>query len=328
MQTNIEMTEFNNSNNKKQIHCKLTYNDQIRRFIFNGTEFAELRGHVSNLLSLPVDGFVLKYVDNESDLITITSNEDLNLALELSDKILRLVIESSPFSPTIAGTVFPQTTPTTATALPEHFGRGGGRGRCRGRGKYQYSRHSGWSNNYPQYPPQENGPYFNEDKQEKAKLRIQSKINFLKSSLEQIPADDWKRQALQMKIHRLEGRMLRWDAVSEKKWSKHQRKEEKKEKKDKKMEHKKLSPEALSEVQILKAQIATLKPVLYQLKATKKAKKGELELALQNGVGDKETVWNEILRLKESIHETQKQISALKDQIHSITKSPSIQDKI
>jgi len=103
MQTNIEMTEFNNTMNKKQIHCKLTYQDQIRRFIFNGTEFAELRGHVSNLLSLPVDGFVLKYVDNESDLITITSNEDLNLALELSDKILRLVIENSP---TATGTVF------------------------------------------------------------------------------------------------------------------------------------------------------------------------------------------------------------------------------
>jgi len=79
---------------KKQIHCKLTYKDQIRRFIFHGTEFAELRGHISNLLSLPLDGFVLKYVDNESDLITLTSNEDLSLALDISDKILRLIVES------------------------------------------------------------------------------------------------------------------------------------------------------------------------------------------------------------------------------------------
>jgi len=315
MQTNIEMTEFNNNINKKQIHCKLTYNDQIRRFIFNGTEFAELRGHVSNLLSLPVDGFVLKYVDNESDLITITSNEDLNLALELSDKILRLVIESSP-SPTPA-------TPQTQ----EIFGKGGcGRGRGRGRGHYHYSHHSGWNNNYPQYHPQEKGPYCNDDKQEKGKIRIQAKINFLKSTLEQFPADEWKRQALQMKIHRLEGRLLRWDAVCDKKMSRQKNKEEKKEKKEKKLEHKKLSPESLTQVQTLKAQIATLKPVLYQLKATKKVKKGELELSLQNGVGDKESIWNEILRLKESIHETQKQISALKDQIHTIAKSPSFQD--
>jgi len=94
------------------------------------------------------------------------------------------------------------------------------------------------------------------------------------------------------------------------------------------MEHKKLSPDALIQVQALKAQIVTLKPVLYQLKATKKVKKGELELALQDGIGDKEAIWNEILRLKESIHETQKQISALKDQIHSIAKAPFIQDKI
>jgi len=326
MQTNIEMTEFNNTMNKKQIHCKLTYQDQIRRFIFNGTEFAELRGHVSNLLSLLVDGFVLKYVDNESDLITITSNEDLNLALELSDKILRLVIENSP---TATGTVFHQT-PTPATSVPEYCGRGGGRGRGgRGRGHWHYSHQQGWSTNHPQYHSQEKGPYCQEDKQEKAKLRIQAKLTFLKSSLEQYPqADDWKRQALLMKIHRLEGRMLRWDAVSEKKMSKHKHKEEKKEKKEKKMEHKKLSPDALIQVQALKAQIVTLKPVLYQLKATKKVKKGELELALQNGIGDKEAIWNEILRLKESIHETQKQISALKDQIHSIAKAPFIQDKI
>jgi len=319
------MTEFNN--NKKQIHCKLTYNDQIRRFIFNGTEFADLRGHVSNLLSLPVDGFVLKYVDNESDLITITSNEDLILALEISDKILRLVVDST--FPTTPATAFPVLA-TTPTNPGEYFGgkwHGGGRGR--GRGHHYYSHHSeNRGGMYPQCHPQERGSYFTEDKKEKAKMRIQSKIIYLKSFADQLPADDWKRQSILMKIHRLEGRMLRWDTVCDKKMLKQKLKEEKKEKKEKKGENKKLSPEALSQVQTLKAQIASLKPVLYQLKATKKAKKGELELSLQNGQGDKETIWNEILRLKESIHETQKQISALKDQIHTIAKSPFTQDQI
>jgi len=89
-------------------------------------------------------------------------------------------------------------------------------------------------------------------------------------------------------------------------------------KKRKKKWDKKLSPEALSQLQTLKSQIATLKPVLYQLKVTKKAKKSELELALQTGQGDKENIWTEILRLKESIHETQKQISSFKDQINAI----------
>jgi len=114
-----------------------------------------------------------------------------------------------------------------------------------------------------------------------------------------------------MKINRLEGRLLRWDAIADKKMCKRKQKEEKK-------WDKKLSPEALTQLQTLKSQISTLKPVLYQLKMTKKAKKSELELALQTGEGDKETIWTEILRLKESIHETQKQISSLKDQIHSI----------
>jgi len=73
----------------------------------------------------------------------------------------------------------------------------------------------------------------------------------------------------------------------------------------------------MQQIQVLKAQIASLKPVIYQLKVTKKSKKNELELYLQNGQGDKEAIWNEILKLKESINETQKLISSYKDQIHS-----------
>jgi regulator of replication initiation timing len=43
-----------------------------------------------------------------------------------------------------------------------------------------------------------------------------------------------------------------------------------------------------------------------------------LELYLQSGQGDKESIWNEILKLKESINETQKQILSLKDQFRAI----------
>lgn len=116
-----------------------------------------------------------------------------------------------------------------------------------------------------------------------------------------------------MKIHRLEGRLLRWDGMQEKKFNKKKNKDEKKKKWDKK-----LSPEDLQQVQKLKALIASLKPVIYQLKLTKKTKKSELEMCLQSGQGDKEAIWNEILRLKESINETEKQIMGLKDQIQAI----------
>jgi hypothetical protein len=314
MQQTIEMTEFNKN---KQIHCKLTYNDQIRRFIFNGTEFTELRGHISNLLSLPADGFVLKYVDNETDLITITCNEDLALALDISDKILRLVVEN-PTSP--APPISPSQLPVFPPG-PGFHGRGGrGCGRRGGHhhyggmhGGYHGGHHGGRSWGCPQDPAM--GGYWTEDKKEKAKIRIQSKIESLKSGLDQLPEDDWRRQHHMMKINRLEGRLLRWDALHEKKMEK---KICKKQHKEEKKWDKKISPEAMQQIQALKTQIATLKPVVYQLKLTKKAKKNELELSLQTGQGDKEAIWNELLRLKESIHDTQKQISSLKDQIHEI----------
>jgi len=323
------MTEF-----KKQIHCKLTYNDQIRRFIFNGTEFAELRGHISHLLSLPPDGFVLKYVDNESDLITLSSSEDLILALDLSDKILRLVVENPSITASTATPTTPLSSPPPVDpshAFSGHYGFGGrGHG---GRGGFHHHPHhqgggGGFHGEHPHPHPHHHGGFHGnygsgsgncgnsgfsyDEKKEKAKARIQSKIEFFKKSLEQMPpGDDWKRQGMLMKINRAEGRLLRWDAISDKKMCKRKQKEEKK-------WDKKLSPEALSQLQTLKSQIATLKPVLYQLKVTKKAKKSELELALQTGQGDKENIWTEILRLKESIHETQKQISSFKDQINAI----------
>jgi hypothetical protein len=281
---------------KKQIHCKLTYKDQIRRFIFHGTEFAELRGHISNLLSLPLDGFVLKYVDNESDLITLTSNEDLSLALDISDKILRLIVESPSSS-------VPKSPELPLPHLPSYpdpvsFSYRGAHG-----GHHHYHHGGGYQSH------QDRG----QCQPEKAKNRIQSKIDYFKLQLEQNPQEDWNRQQLLMKIHRLEGRLLRWDNIQEKKMNKKKWKDEKKwEKKG----HG-LSTEALNQVQTLKAQIASLKPVLYQLKVTKKAKKSELELYLQSGQGDKESIWNEILKLKESINETHKQILSLKDQIHA-----------
>jgi hypothetical protein len=268
MQT-IEMSEY-----KKQIHCKLTYKEQIRRFIFHGTEFSDLRGHISNLLTLPFDGFVLKYVDNESDLITLTSNEDLSLALEISDKILRLVVETPTASfpsPSISSPKPPELSPLLPPVPPDpsvSFSfRSGHGGHYRGHPHHHHGR-----GGYKGTGGDQRGQF----QPEKAKFRIQSKIDYLKLQLEQNPQEDWKRQNLLMKIHRLEGRLLRWENIQEKKLSKKNWKEEKKWKKHEKKFEKTpmpLSPEALQQIQTLKAQIASLKPLLYQLKVSKKLKK-------------------------------------------------------
>jgi chromosome segregation ATPase len=154
-------------------------------------------------------------------------------------------------------------------------------------------------------------------------MRITTKIEMMKNLLAQMPPEDQSpsKYKLMAQIHRLEGRLIRWDAWIEKKgkkadqkrckkWDKHEKKQEKK------LDH--LSPEALQQYQLLKAQIASLKPTLYELKSAKKAKKAQLEVALQQGSGDKETIWQEILVLKERIAEVKKEIKPLKDNIKAL----------
>jgi len=67
------------------IHCKVIWNDQIRRFQFSGTEFTSLQDQVRQLLGLNRE-FVLKYKDNEGDMITVSSTEELACAIDISKK--------------------------------------------------------------------------------------------------------------------------------------------------------------------------------------------------------------------------------------------------
>jgi len=361
---------MNSATTGANIHCKLTFNSQIRRFVFSGTGFDDLRGQVSQLISLPPDGFVLKYVDNESDLITLSTNEELTLALELSEKVLRLIAEP----------VSAQTGATASAEPPEnawaqyrggwgHYGgRGGFRSGHRGgpwggphgghhggpwgghhghHGHYGHHGHQGHQGHQGNQghqgqegsPGPHGGPRgghgcsygggrggkwgHHAEKFEEQKMRITTKIEMMKNLLAQMPPEDQSpsKYKLMAQIHRLEGRLLRWDSWIEKKGKKadkkHCKKYEKHEKKhEKKFEH--LSPEALQQYQLLKAQIASLKPTLYELKSAKKAKKVQLEAALQQGSGDKEAIWQEILVLKERIAEVKKEINPLKDNIKAL----------
>jgi len=298
--------------NNNQIHCKLTYNDQIRRFIFNGIQFNGLRSHISSLLELPQDGFVLKYIDNESDRITLTSDEDLALALTLSDKLLRLVVEvpsQPPLSNSQVLPVFPQqfqSRPPYVQQVPTFIPTQGASGYIQQvpavfpQQPPNYGHHSGKGNYYHR---------------EMAKARIMSKVEMLKQTLEQIPPEEqsYRKQHIQMKIHHLENKLLRWDTIQEKKLQHQQHRKEKKWD-----NNKRLDPQTLNQIEILKGQVASLKFNTNQLKAQKKAKKGELQVCLQTGTGDKEAIWKEILILKESIHEKGKQIASLKDQIRAL----------
>jgi hypothetical protein len=74
------------------VHCKISYDGQIRRFVLDNTEFASLKEAIPKLLSTK-DEFVLKYLDDESDYVTLDNQEALQTALMISPEVLRLLVE-------------------------------------------------------------------------------------------------------------------------------------------------------------------------------------------------------------------------------------------
>jgi len=323
-------------NIKNQIHCKLTYLDQVRRFIFNGSEFSELRNYVSNVLGIPPESFVLKYLDNEGDRITMTSNEDLSLALSFSDKLLRLVVDVSQAVPqqqpqfpisTFPGISppyqqpfpqqsfppqsFPQQSPQqfsqqqVPSQVPQPYSGYG----------YRHHHHGGsHGGSYGgNHGGRGGGGYYQGCPRDARKAKILSKIEMLKQTLVQMPPEEqsYRKQQIQMKIQHLESKLYRVENWQERKMMKQQQKIEKK-------WDKRVDPQTLNQIQVLKGQIGTLKDSMSLIKEQKKAKKNELQICLQAGSGDKEAIWKELLTLKESGHEVGKQIGALKDQIRAL----------
>jgi len=134
--------------NNNCIHCKVICEDQIRRFQLSGIEFSSLQNQIKKILGLDRE-FVLKYKDNEDDMITVSTTDELACAIELSPKnnepLLRLVVTF--VVPTTPSPIPANNTPTPVS-VPVHLpgcgrenshqrgcGRGGkwggGRGGCR-----------------------------------------------------------------------------------------------------------------------------------------------------------------------------------------------------
>jgi len=86
------------SNIIEKIHCKISYDGQIRRFALVGTEFTSLKETIARLANISSE-FVLKYRDDESDYVNLENQEDLTTALMISPTFLRIAVEKTNAPP-------------------------------------------------------------------------------------------------------------------------------------------------------------------------------------------------------------------------------------
>jgi len=90
-------------NTNTSIHCKICFNGQIRRFALQSTEFTSLKETIARLFSLNGE-FVLKYRDDESDYVTLDTQDELRTALSLSPTLLRILVEVTKNSTSVSST--------------------------------------------------------------------------------------------------------------------------------------------------------------------------------------------------------------------------------
>jgi len=76
------------------IHCKVATQDQVRRFLLQKVQYNFLLEQVCQLFGFSKDSVVIKYADDEKDMVTISSDEELRFAVELAQQsILHLQVE-------------------------------------------------------------------------------------------------------------------------------------------------------------------------------------------------------------------------------------------
>jgi len=313
-----------NSNNltTSVVHCKLAFNGQNRRFSFYGTEFTQLCEQVSLLIGLPVTGFVLKYVDNESDLITVSTNEEFAIALAISEKVLRLRVESVSVSPPSSPMVEDCSDGHHHHYKKHHHGH-----HVHGHHAYHgHHGHPGHQGHHGHHGHHAHGRFQAKGERSISKCdRKEKKIELLKLFLSQMPSDESLTPAqtlrtahLRQKIQKLEARKAHaWsdkeDNCKRRKWERKCKREHKK--------HQNLSPEVRQQVHQLKLQIIAIRPELCQLRLAKKQKKLELSNCLVTGCGDKDAIWQEILDLKVKMNNVKCQIEPLKTSVKDLKTS-------
>jgi len=273
------------------VHCKVSFNGQIRRFALDGTEFSSLKETIARLLSLN-DEFVLKYLDDESDYVTLDNKEELKTALTLSPKLLRILVDKKDAPSTISDDCLSKKYRKRQHKCHErkdHHGHHGHHGH-KGHGSHGHHGHHGYKG-YGQKHPQSD---------EERNVRKQKKLAFINQCLADFGSDDSlltpqalsKKQRLLKKKQRIEAKQ-RGDCYHQKK------------------RQGLLTPEEEQRNRALKVQVLSVKMDLAKLKARTR----EIKMMLQDKVGDKPLI-DELVALKEKKKLLSTQKRALVDQMH------------
>jgi hypothetical protein len=282
------------------VHCKVSFNGQIRRFALDCTEFTSLRETIARLLSLN-DEFVLKYLDDESDYVTLNNKEELITALTLSPKLLRILVDKKDAPSTISEDCLSKKYRKRQHKYHErkdHHGHHHEHHGHKGHGPHGQHGHHGPHGPHGHHGHKGCGQAKHPQSDEERNARIQKKLVFINQVLADLGSDDSlltphaliKKQRLLKKKQRIEA-YQRGDC--------HQKKRQC------------LTPEEEQNNRTLKVQILSVKIDLAKLKARKR----EIKMMLQDKVGDK-PLMDELAALKEKKKLLSSQKRALLDQMH------------
>lgn len=75
---------------------KIFYNNDVRRFLLESVSFKDLQARVAELFKLPLEGFCLKYKDEDGDAVTITTDMELQEAVKMvkNNTPLKMFVET------------------------------------------------------------------------------------------------------------------------------------------------------------------------------------------------------------------------------------------
>jgi len=118
-----------NTETKLNVHIKVEYNQEYRRFVVETLSFAHLEASLRSLLKIdPAQSIKILFLDDEKDWVLLTCDSELSYAWELSASLLRLSVKPlQPSHVVVPVAVEAERSAPFPRGMRGRGGRGGGR---------------------------------------------------------------------------------------------------------------------------------------------------------------------------------------------------------